>query len=60
MGYIRGRVLKDVALPEVPLKERRPIMMNMIKVLAQIHDVDIDKVGLSDFGKKGKYLYVFS
>ena len=32
--------------------------MNMIKMLVQIHAVDIDKVGLSDYGKKGKYLHV--
>ena len=52
MDYIKGRVFKDVTLSEIPLEHRRPIVMNMIKTLAQIHTVDIDKVGLSDYGKK--------
>ncbi|KAK3799257.1 hypothetical protein RRG08_054383 [Elysia crispata] len=56
MDYIKGRVFKDVTLSEIPLEHRRPIVMNMIKTLAQIHTVDIDKVGLSDYGKKSGYM----
>ena len=56
MDYIKGRVFKDTTLSEIPLEHRRPIVMNMIKTLAQIHTVDIDKVGLSDYGKKGNCL----
>lgn len=56
MDYIKGRVFKDTRLSEVPFEHRRTIKMNMIKTLAQIHSVDIDSVGLSDYGKKGGYM----
>ncbi|RUS85487.1 hypothetical protein EGW08_006763 [Elysia chlorotica] len=56
MDFIKGRVFKDATLSEIPSEQRRPIVMNMIKNLAQIHSVDIDKVGLSDYGKKGGYM----
>ncbi|XP_059139212.1 acyl-CoA dehydrogenase family member 10-like isoform X4 [Physella acuta] len=55
MDYMRGRLFKDLKLGEVPRSSRREIVMAMVKVLSQIHAVDIDKVGLSDYGKKGQF-----
>uniref|UniRef100_A0A2C9JVY2 Acyl-CoA dehydrogenase family member 11 n=1 Tax=Biomphalaria glabrata TaxID=6526 RepID=A0A2C9JVY2_BIOGL len=53
MDYLEGRIFKSIKLPEVPKESRREIVMAMVDVLSKIHSVDIDKVGLSDYGKKG-------
>ncbi len=55
MDNIEGRHFDDPRLPDVPLKARRPIMDEMCRVLAAIHSVDIDAVGLSDYGPPGNY-----
>lgn len=55
MECIEGRRFDDPRLPELPLHERRPVHVEMCRVLAAIHDVDIDAVGLSDFGPPGNY-----
>ncbi|KAH9524271.1 Acyl-CoA dehydrogenase member 10, partial [Bulinus truncatus] len=55
MDYLKGRVFKDLKLPEFPKGQRKEIIMAMIGVLCKIHTVDIDKVGLSDYGKKGQF-----
>ncbi|XP_055861912.1 acyl-CoA dehydrogenase family member 10-like isoform X2 [Biomphalaria glabrata] len=55
MDYLEGRIFKSIKLPEVPKESRREIVMAMVDVLSKIHSVDIDKVGLSDYGKKGQF-----
>ena len=35
---------------------RRAVYDNMIKTLCSIHKVDVDKAGLSDYGKKGNVI----
>lgn len=56
MEFIDGRIFWDPALPDAADNgERAAIYDNMNKVLAALHSVDIDKVGLSDFGKPGNY-----
>jgi len=55
MEYVDGRVLWDPALPELTASERSAIYAQMNQVLAALHRVDIDAVGLSDFGKPGNY-----
>lgn len=53
MRYLEGRVFWDPALPEVT--DRAGIYDAMNAALAALHDVDVDAVGLSDFGKPGNY-----
>lgn len=57
MDYVEGDVLHDdQAAGNLPLSERRSIGMDAIKVLARLHLVDPDAVGLGDLGRKEAYL----
>lgn len=55
MEYIDGRVMWDPTLPEVSAENRHAIYSEMNRVLAALHSVDINKVGLADYGKPGNY-----
>ena len=56
MEYLDGRVLWDPALPEAGDNAGRAASYDaMNATLAALHDVDIEAVGLSDFGKPGSY-----
>lgn len=55
MSHVSGRNLVDPSLPgEVP-EGRAAIFGEMARVLAAIHDVDVEAVGLGDFGAPGSY-----
>ncbi|HEV8438649.1 MAG TPA: phosphotransferase [Methylomirabilota bacterium] len=55
MEYVHGRVLSDPRLPDVAPAERARIYDAMNDVLARLHTVDWQAVGLADFGKPGNY-----
>ncbi|MDG1800115.1 MAG: phosphotransferase family protein, partial [Luminiphilus sp.] len=55
MEYLEGRIFWDPALPEVNDADRGEIYDQMNQVLADMHNVDIHAVGLSDYGKPGNY-----
>lgn len=55
MEFCRGRVLWDPALPEVEKSARGVMYDEMSRVLAALHGVDIDAVGLGDYGHAGNY-----
>lgn len=56
MDYIEGRIFWDPALPEIAsASERSAIFDGMNQVLAALHDVDFNAVGLGDFGRPGSY-----
>ncbi len=55
MEFCDGRILWDSAIPEVGKAERSAIYDEMNRVLTALHRVDIDKAGLTDFGKPGSY-----
>jgi len=55
MEFCDGRILWDSAIPEVGKAERTLMYDEMNRVLATLHQIDIDAVGLSDFGKPGSY-----
>jgi aminoglycoside phosphotransferase (APT) family kinase protein len=56
MDFVDGRIFWDALLPETAPAERRPIYMEMVRVLAALHSVDYKAVGLSDYGKPGQYV----
>lgn len=56
MEYVRGRILKDPSLPGLTSEKRKEIYHEMNRVLAKIHQVNIQKSGLEDFGKHGNYV----
>ncbi len=55
MDHVPGRVFFDPRLPEVVKPERALVFSDMNRVLAALHDVKIDAVGLADFGPPGNY-----
>ncbi len=55
MAHVRGDIYWDPALPDFNKSQRRATYLEMCRVLAALHQVDIDAVGLSDFGRPGDY-----
>ena len=55
MGYKEGRILWDPLLKSFTNKKRSEIYDQVISVLAAIHNIDVEKSGLSNFGKEGNY-----
>ena len=56
MEYKEGRILWDPLLPEAAENtERAAIYDAMNQTMAALHNVDIDAVGLQDFGRPGNY-----
>lgn len=57
MGYVAGEVLDSPEKAErLPMELRRPASEHLIDVLADLHAVDIDEVGLGDFAKREGYI----
>ncbi|WP_137702748.1 phosphotransferase family protein [Marimonas lutisalis] len=55
MDCVEGRRFEDPCLPELPKGERMAYLDEMCRVLTTVHDVDIEAVGLSDYGPPGNY-----
>ena len=55
MSYEPGRIFWDPTLPELKPAERGEIYDEMNRVLAALHDVDLEAAGLADFGRPGNY-----
>lgn len=56
MEFLEGRILWDPALPAAKDNaERGAIFDAMNLTMAALHNVDVDAVGLSDYGRPGNY-----
>jgi aminoglycoside phosphotransferase (APT) family kinase protein len=55
MDFVEGRTFDQPAMPGLTPEARGAIIEEMNRVLTAIHEVDIDLVGLSDFGPPGHY-----
>ena len=55
MGFCDGRVFWDAALPELDREQRGAIYDEMNRVLVNLHSVDVETVGLADYGSPGNY-----
>jgi aminoglycoside phosphotransferase (APT) family kinase protein len=55
MDFMPGRVMWEQSLPNFSKEQRAPIYWAMNDVLAKLHSVDVNAVGLSDYGKPGNY-----
>jgi aminoglycoside phosphotransferase (APT) family kinase protein len=55
MEFCNGQIFWDASIAEVERAERTAIYDEMNRVLAEIHKVDVDAVGLGDYGKPGNY-----
>ena len=55
MEHVDGRVLWDPALPGMTPPERAAAFDSMNAAIAALHRVDLQRVGLVDYGKPGNY-----
>ena len=56
MEFMQGRVLWDPALPGLSTADRGAIFDEMNRVIAALHRVDYQAVGLGEYGRPGSYL----
>ncbi|MGN6464742.1 MAG: phosphotransferase [Rhizobiaceae bacterium] len=55
MDFVEGRVIRDAALPDTSAEDRAATFEAMGNAIAALHGVDIDTVGLSDYGRPEGY-----
>ncbi|MEO0032271.1 MAG: hypothetical protein RIS94_2029, partial [Pseudomonadota bacterium] len=55
MDMVEGRVIWDATFAEVPRESRAAYFDEMNRVIAALHSVDYQAVGLGDYGKPGNY-----
>jgi len=55
MDCVHGRVFSDPALPGASAPERTGVYDSMNEVLARLHTMDYQAIGLGDFGRPGNY-----
>lgn len=55
MEYLEGRIFRDPQLPGIAPKERAAIYDSMNDVMAKLHKVDFNAIGLGDYGRPGNY-----
>ena len=55
MDFVEGRVFSDCRLPGLSPPERRGIYLSMVRMLARMHRLRPDRIGLADFGRPGDY-----
>ena len=55
MSHVPGRIFWDPALPQISASERAGYYDEILRVLAALHAVDVNAVGLGEYGKCGNY-----
>jgi aminoglycoside phosphotransferase (APT) family kinase protein len=55
MEHVEGRIFWDPLLPELGNADRSALYDEMNRVLAALHQVDVEVAGLADFGRAGNY-----
>lgn len=55
MECVQGRVLWDQSLPGMSREQRGAIYDEMNRVIAALHALDVDALGLADYGRPGNY-----
>lgn len=56
MSFLDGRVFVDQSLPGQSSEERAAIYREMNRVIAALHAVDPDQIGLSDYGRREGFI----
>ncbi|MBF96914.1 MAG: putative aminoglycoside phosphotransferase [Alphaproteobacteria bacterium MarineAlpha9_Bin4] len=54
MEYVAGRVYESI-LDIKSIEFRKSIYLKMVEMLANLHNIDYEKIGLYNFGKPGNY-----
>lgn len=55
MEMVEGRIFWDATFPDVPGRERALYFDAMNATIADLHNIDYQAVGLSDYGRRGNY-----
>lgn len=55
MSFVDGRIFWDPALPELGKAARATYYRELIRVLTAIHGVEVNGLGLTDYGRPGNY-----
>ena len=55
MEFVEGRIFWDLDLPECGPGERQEIYDNANQTIADLHNFNVEELGLSDYGKPGNY-----
>lgn len=55
MEFCEGRIFWEASLPGMEVAERRALYDETYRLLAHLHQVDFEAVGLGDYGPRGNY-----
>ncbi|MEZ4292054.1 MAG: phosphotransferase family protein [Myxococcota bacterium] len=55
MDRVVGRIIPDQTLPGWTPDERRALYTSQLEILASLHRIDFEAIGLGDYGKRGNY-----
>ena len=55
MEFVDGRIFWDPTLPEIDENKRMKVYEETVRIMAELHKIDLEKAGLLDFGKPGNY-----
>lgn len=55
MDHVEGRSFWDPSLPDIAAADRGPIYAELRRVIAALHALDHEALGLADFGRPGNY-----
>lgn len=56
MDFLQGRIFWDPALPEIPKEERAAYYKEIARVLGELARLNVQEVGLADYGRSGNYV----
>jgi aminoglycoside phosphotransferase (APT) family kinase protein len=56
MDHLPGRIYADRSMPGVDAEHRNAAFRDMARVLACLHRLSPEQIGLSDFGRSGNYI----
>lgn len=56
MDFVEGEIFHDPGLPGKSKSQRRAFYTDFVRVLAALHNVDVENVGLSSFGKPTAFI----
>jgi aminoglycoside phosphotransferase (APT) family kinase protein len=55
MDFKEGRIFRDARMPGLDPKERWALYDDLNATLAKLHQIDLEKAGLTDYGRPGNY-----
>ena len=56
MEFVQGRIFTDPSLPGMTSEQRKAAYDDVLRVMTNLHSVDYNEVGLSTYGKVGRYV----